>query len=97
MTNTGGGTRKASWGYMGVLGGLIGVGIGTAALAGDNSQETKNLGVVNIGIGAVILAGLFRTTVRFQLAPGPVREMSLVSQWLHSCSQIHNLRRRNHT
>ena len=27
--------------------------MGTAALAGDNSQETKNLGVVNIGIGAV--------------------------------------------
>jgi len=55
LNNTGGHahTPSSKWGYMGVLGGLLGVGLGGATLLEDTSHETRELGVVNLGIGAV--------------------------------------------
>ena len=55
LNNTGGHahTPSSKWGYMGVLGGLLGVGLGGATLLEDTSHETRELGIVNLGIGAV--------------------------------------------
>ena len=55
LNNTGDHVHRSSrtWGYTGVLGGVLGMGLGGAALLEDTSRETRQLGIVNLGIGAV--------------------------------------------
>lgn len=45
--------ESPQWGYIGVLGGVLGMGLGGASLVEDPSSEAKPLAIANIAIGAV--------------------------------------------
>jgi hypothetical protein len=55
VNNSGAMTAGGSpaWGYLGVLGGVLGMGLGGASLVEDSSSEAKPLAIANIAIGAV--------------------------------------------
>jgi hypothetical protein len=55
MNNTGDHGPKISrtWGYMGVMGGVLGMTLGGVGLAEGRSHEENSLAIVNLGLGAV--------------------------------------------
>lgn len=60
-----------TWGYIGALSGLLGVGLGGAVLIGDHSNEDKAVGVTNLGVGAVATAFGIHAIVKAKRAPTP--------------------------
>jgi hypothetical protein len=53
VNNVGAAPSSPKWGYIGVLGGVLGMGLGGASLMQDPSGEAKPLAIANIAIGAV--------------------------------------------
>ena len=51
LNNTGSPGSSPKWGYLGVLGGVLGMGLGGASLV--ESSEAKPLAITNIAIGAL--------------------------------------------
>lgn len=51
LHNTGSQSSSPTWGYLGVLGGVLGMGLGGASLV--ESSEAKPLAIANIAIGAL--------------------------------------------
>ena len=53
LHNTGHASDSPKWGYMGVLSGVLGIGLGGASLIEDPSSEAKPLAIANIAIGTL--------------------------------------------
>jgi hypothetical protein len=53
VNNTGAPDSSPKWGYLGVLGGVLGMGLGGASLVENSSDDAKPLAIANIAIGAL--------------------------------------------
>ena len=53
VNNTGAPDSSPKWRYLGVLGGVLGMGLGGASLVENSSDDAKPLAITNIAIGAL--------------------------------------------